>query len=291
MSRIVVVLACLVMAAGCTETGDSPYTQEEAGDTVTPDTSGGVYWEHVEPILGRICGGCHTGGTSGGTNFANTYEDNLKPSYYCASEGKTVGECLPVRIDDGSMPTTGPSDITPGERDLLDTWIAAGMPLAAGAVDPEDVVSDTPSEDAATSDTSIEDTGPVEDVATGDAGSGDAGSGDAGSGDAGSGDAVVADTVEPPVPTWTDDVQPIIASYCGACHGASGGWSVDDYESTQKTAFYPFCGDMVKGECFSVRIKDESMPTAGGGGSILAEVEASGELAIIDAWIAGGMPE
>ena len=32
--------------------------------------------------------------------------------------------------------------------------------------------------------------------------------------------------------TWTVDVQPILATSCGACHGSSGGWDAATYDST-----------------------------------------------------------
>jgi hypothetical protein len=88
------------------------------------------------------------------------------------------------------------------------------------------------------------------------------------------------------VPTWDADIQPIINNYCGVCHGASGGWSSLEYSSTQKDSYH--CLGMAKGECFSVRIKEESMPA---NGSVLSAMMMSGELDLIDAWIDAGMPE
>jgi hypothetical protein len=237
MTHRLVALSCLLLLTACTETGDSAFTYDET-DTVAPDTSSGVYWEHIEPILGRTCKGCHTAGKSGGSNFAGVYEDNLKPSYFCS--GLMVGECLAERMDGETMPPGGGAGgMLDDERALLDEWVAAGMPFAAGGASPpdadagpedtaEDVEEDaldvgpvdvlTDAADAADAD--VTDT--VTDTAT-DAGDAATDAGDAGDGDAGSGDAIVEDTVEPAVPTWTDDVQPIVALYCGSCHGESGG--------------------------------------------------------------------
>jgi hypothetical protein len=310
MTDRLVALSCLLLLTACTETGDSAFTYEET-DTVAPDTSSGVYWEHIEPILGRTCVGCHTASKLGGTNFASTYEDNLKPSYFCS--GMMIGECLSVRMDGATMPPGGGAGgMLDEERDLLDEWVAAGMPFAAGGASPtdadagpedtaEDVEEDaldvgpvdvlTDAADADVTDTATDtatdtETDTATDTAT-DAGDAATDAGDAGDGDAGSGDAIVEDTVEPPVPTWTDDVQPILTVYCSACHGDFGGWSTANYTDTQKDSYH--CAGLTKGECFSVRIKGETMPTAAGGGSILDEVVASGDLEIIDAWIAGGM--
>jgi mono/diheme cytochrome c family protein len=33
------------------------------------------------------------------------------------------------------------------------------------------------------------------------------------------------------VPTFVDNVGPILAARCGTCHGSAGGWSADDYDS------------------------------------------------------------
>jgi hypothetical protein len=92
-----------------------------------------------------------------------------------------------------------------------------------------------------------------------------------------------------PTPTWDADIQPIVTNYCSGCHkpvGTAGSWSTTSYEDTQKDSYH--CMGLTKGACFSVRIKAGTMPTTG---SVLAAVQMSGELDLIDAWIAGGMPE
>ena len=71
------------------------------------------------------CGGCHTGGNSGGHNCLSNYQDCLKASTSC--NGKTVGECLMDRIEDGTMPPNG-GFIPPDWKTELQSWIDAGMP-------------------------------------------------------------------------------------------------------------------------------------------------------------------
>ena len=116
-------------------------------------------------------------------------------------------------------------------------------------------------EDASMEDASMEDAGPME------------------------------DTAEPAVPTWDGEVQAIIAANCGTCHGSSGGWSSNSYADSQKSAYSGQCSGLTKGECYSIRIKDLSMPNNGTAATVLADMEASGDLETLDAWIAGGMPE
>lgn len=87
----------------------------------------GVYWADVAPVLAAGCGGCHTGGSSGSTNFASVYADNLKDSEFCA--GLTVGACAIARIADGSMPPPDSKNTVSGDDlALLELWVASGMP-------------------------------------------------------------------------------------------------------------------------------------------------------------------
>ena len=276
-------IASMTLIAACTETGDSAYMHYDVSGTGTPDTSDGVYWVHAQPLLEKACTGCHTGGSSGGNNFASVYEDNLKPSYYCA--GKTVGECVTVRIDDQTMPPGGSANLSAEERAVLDAWIEAGMPFdAAGSPEPDvpsaDVTSDagTPQdagpEDTATEDTATEDTA-TEDTATEDAGAEDAGSSDVTDVDPG-----------PSAPTYTNDIQPLLAGWCGGCHtGASSGGSnfANVYEDNLKPSYY--CSGKTVAECILPRIDDNSMPLGGG------LVVSAEERALVEAWIDAGMPE
>jgi hypothetical protein len=282
MLHRITLIACMALLAGCTETGDSPYTYLDVSDPGTPDTSGGVYWVHAEPLLTKACNGCHTGGSSGGNNFASVYEDNLKPSYYCA--GQLVGECVTVRIDDGTMPPGGSSNLTAEERAVLDAWIEAGMPFEAGGGPVEDIAP----EDTTAQDTVEEDSGP-EDVTVEDAGVEDAGVEDAGAEDAGAEDAGATDVEpEPAGPTYTNDIQPMLATggWCVGCHtgGTSGGSNFASvYEDNLKPSYY--CAGKMVGECILPRIDDNSMPPGGG----LAVTDE--QRALLEDWVAAGLPE
>ena len=97
----------------------APCTDPEPVASVT-------YTQDVQPIFQARCGGCHSGGNSGGTNFASSYAETQKDSYYC--EGKTTGECAVVRIKDGSMPMGWRNQVSDSELEILDAWVAAGMP-------------------------------------------------------------------------------------------------------------------------------------------------------------------
>lgn len=108
-------------------------------------------WEDdLQPIQRASCGPCHTTFGSGGTNFAEVYEDNLAATQRCGDED-TIGGCGLALILSGAMPQgrgcsgdpLADGD-TPGclDRAALDAWaawLAAGMPKAAagGGGDPE----------------------------------------------------------------------------------------------------------------------------------------------------------
>ena len=97
-----------------------------------------TYSAEVGPILAARCGGCHTGGGSGGHDIGSSFNDTQLPSYYCA--GETKGYCALVRIQDGSMPLgascTGnpsldagrPECLTRAEIQALQAWVAHGQP-------------------------------------------------------------------------------------------------------------------------------------------------------------------
>ena len=139
-------------------------------------------------------------------------------------------------------------------------------------------MGDTSMEDVPVGDTSMEDV-PVGDASLDDVATEDVPAEDAGPSE---------DIAEPATPTWDGQVQAIIQASCGTCHGTQGGWSANSYADSQKTAYSGTCSGMTKGECYSVRIKDETMPT---NKSVLSAMTSSGELETLDAWIAGGMPE
>ncbi len=274
MLQRIVLITCITVLSACTETGDSPYTYLDVTET---DTSGGVYWVHAEPLLTKACIGCHTGGSNGGSNFGNVYEDNLKPSYYC--QGKTVGECVLIRIDDQTMPPGGGANLTEAERAVLDAWVAAGMPYDEAGAPIEDVAPEVTTEpDVIEEDTGPEDTGPVDtgpvDTSTPDTGPEDTTTPDAGPGPTG--------------PTFTNDIQPIFAAnnWCFGCHtgGNSGGSNFASvYEDNLKPSYY--CAGKTVGECILPRIDDNTMPP--GGGLSVSDEERS----LIEDWIDAGMPE
>ena len=91
-----------------------------------------TYVDDVKPIYMQYCSGCHSGGGSGGTNFASSYADAIKdsspPPNSCS--GLTVAECTIVRIQDGSMPTGGSimGQLNNGELETIQAWIDAGYP-------------------------------------------------------------------------------------------------------------------------------------------------------------------
>jgi hypothetical protein len=96
-----------------------------------------VTYADVQPIYQTYCGGCHTGGGSGGHNIGTSYADSQKASYLCA--GKTKGECTLVQIKSGYMPLGGGCSgdptvdagkancLTGAEQDLIQDWIDDGQ--------------------------------------------------------------------------------------------------------------------------------------------------------------------
>lgn len=103
-----------------------------AGDCETGETCDGgtcevvSYSVHVQPVLALACGACHTNQDKGNTNFGAVYEDNLANSYYCP--GETVGACVLTRIEDGTMPPNGGSNLGASTQDMIQVWLDGGMP-------------------------------------------------------------------------------------------------------------------------------------------------------------------
>ena len=99
---------------------------------------GPTYSEDVQPILQQHCSPCHTTLKSGGVNHASSYADTQVASKVCA--GKLVGECVIVRIKDGSMPfgkgctgdpaadASNPACLTADEQATVQAWVDAGQP-------------------------------------------------------------------------------------------------------------------------------------------------------------------
>jgi len=138
MTLVVALSSALLMGCADDDSGDSSAADTSASDTAAGDTAGDIgpsapsYATDVQPLLGAWCVGCHTGGASGGTNFANVYADNLADASatYAPCAGLTVGECALLRIADGSMPTTGSiaATVDPAELAIVQAWVDAGMP-------------------------------------------------------------------------------------------------------------------------------------------------------------------
>ena len=108
----------------CTDTSKICLDGACVDPTPTP-----TYTDDVKPILEAACNSCHTAGSSGGTSFGSSYEDTQKNSYYC--DGKTVGECTIVRIQDGSMqPPNKPQadEVSAEDQAIIQAWIDGGMP-------------------------------------------------------------------------------------------------------------------------------------------------------------------
>ncbi len=80
---------------------------------------------HIQPTLALACGACHTNQNKGNTNFGAVYEDNLSASQYCP--GETVGACVLVRIEDGTMPPGGGSNLGASTKSMIQIWLDGGM--------------------------------------------------------------------------------------------------------------------------------------------------------------------
>ncbi len=87
----------------------------------------------VQPMLSNYCGGCHgDSGCTTGLCWLDSYDTVVgETNGGCAS---SVAECIPIRIEDGTMPQGGgcppgePGCIEPFELDQVKRWIDAGMP-------------------------------------------------------------------------------------------------------------------------------------------------------------------
>lgn len=101
---------------------------------------------------------------------------------------------------------------------------------------------------------------------------------------------------EVPDPTWTDDVQPILAGYCDNCHegdaaGSGGhGW-LNSYADVQEVAESPDCDGEVRGACIPGRIERGEMPLGApcppGDEGCITEAQ----LDTVKNWVDAGMPE
>ncbi len=109
------------------------------------------------------------------------------------------------------------------------------------------------------------------------------------------GDPVVQDTSAATVPTWDNDIAPMMVAYCGGCHGDSacstGFCWLDSYGAVVESPVGPACGSETRAECLVERLDNDSMPPntpcpPGEPGCIsLVEMDQ------LRRWVDGGFPE
>jgi hypothetical protein len=113
---------------------------KDMGSTTGAGGSSGakVTYEDLHPFFMKKCGnGCHEVGAAPAGLYhtlATSYADAKKPAGSCP--GMTVGACTLVRIKLGQMPSGAGCSPNPGtgvcvtaaERDMLQSWISAGLP-------------------------------------------------------------------------------------------------------------------------------------------------------------------
>ena len=112
------------------------------GGGVCVDPAPQTTFADVQPVYNKYCGGCHTGGGSGGhnigsTNLATAYADSQKASYLCP--GKTKGACTIEQIQSGYMPlgkgcsgdpatdAAKPACLTAQDQATIQAWIDDGQ--------------------------------------------------------------------------------------------------------------------------------------------------------------------
>lgn len=105
-------------ADGAADTGEAAETDGEAAAL--------TYWTDIKPLLDARCGDCHTPG--GVTPFAiESYEDAVMYAP-AASASIHAGTMPPWPPNDECADYVAPKSMAAGETELLDAWIAAGMP-------------------------------------------------------------------------------------------------------------------------------------------------------------------
>ena len=126
--------------AETTTTTDSTTSTPEIPDDTATDK---VTWDEVAGIFRDSCTPCHATSSSGGhkigaTDLAVSYaasQQDASEFAPAACDGKKVGECALIRIDDGSMPLgagcaddpTQAACPTAAEQALVQDWIDDGM--------------------------------------------------------------------------------------------------------------------------------------------------------------------
>lgn len=89
-----------------------------------------------------------------------------------------------------------------------------------------------------------------------------------------------------PVPTYHQDVAPIVARHCLGCH-AEGGIGPDPFDTYERLS----ARGGVAGLAIERRQMPPWMPDPSCGDLVGARVMSDGEIATFSAWVAGGMPE
>ena len=283
-----------------------------------------VTYEEVQPVFAAKCSPCHMGESASsclrsgsGPCFASFYEDTQGPSSRCA--GKTMFECMLIRILNGTMPrrkgcsgnpasdTGNDSCLTDSELDMVEAWVTAGAPESGmdtdgdGICDADDGCTDSDGDGVGNGNEA--DTDCVTDLVDSDDGDPNvcADDNDDGVDDCtlGSYSSVVAGG------TWSD-VQPILMTKCSPCHvgetassclrSGSGPCFASFYEDTQLMAGFRCPGRPVY-ECMIIRIKNGSMPQRRGcSGSPASDAGNDScldqsEIETVEAWALNNAPE
>jgi hypothetical protein len=279
----------------------------------------------VQPLLAAKCSPCHVGDApgscfSGGTCFVSFYEDTQGASGVCA--GKTIYECMLIRMLNGTMPRTAPAPSCSGNSandegnaacldasdfDMIEAWVGAGAPETATDTDGDGICD---SDDGCT------------DFDGDGVGNGNMADTDCATATVDSDDAdpfVCADDNMDSIDDCTygkfsiveasgtyADVQPIFQAKCSPCHvgevagsclqPGTGTCFASFYEDTQGPAGFA-CSGRTLYECIIIRIKDGTMPRGRGcSGNPTQDagndscLDAS-EIEAVEAWALNGGPE
>ena len=283
-----------------------------------------VTYENVQPVLQAKCSPCHVGetertcsGRGTGPCFASFYSDTQGSSSRCP--GKTMFECMLIRILNGTMPRRGgcsgnpeqdgdnDSCLTEAELDMIEGWVTAGAPESGmdsdgdGICDADDGCTDSDGDGVGNGNEA--DTDCVTDLVDSDDADPNVCADDNEDGvddcTLGSYSSVVAGG------DWLG-VEPILMAKCSPCHvgeaastclrSATGPCLASFYEDTQLMAGRR-CPDRPVYECMAIRIKNGSMPRGGncsGNPATDAGNDAcldQSEIDTIEAWAINNAPE
>jgi hypothetical protein len=150
MRLCVVFIAVISMTfLACDGGGDTPPADTGTPDAVTDsgggDSSGGdsgsdaaggnTYADSIAPIFIKYCKRCHDNIAPAFTADASTLDGPAAGAAAPACAGKTVAECIAIRMADGSMPNDGGCSgdspdatkcPTAEETKAVEDWVAAG---------------------------------------------------------------------------------------------------------------------------------------------------------------------